>query len=226
MTPADISVVIPSLNEVGKIESCIASARDAGAQEIIVADGGSQDGTVDAAATAGADKVVHSNPGRGIQLNRGADAATGKMILFLHSDNQLGGKCLQQICDAPDAIWGAFRQRIDAPQIYYRWLEAGNALRVKLRGMPFGDQAIFVRRTDFQQGNQFVEIPLMEDYEFSRRMRKVSTPLLLHGPVTISARRWEQQGVVRQTFRNWIIQAAYGLGASPEKLAEFYRHRA
>ena len=92
-----------------------------------------------------------------------------------------------------------------------------------MRAMPFGDQAIFVRRQAFQQAGGFAEIPLMEDYEFSLRMRDVAKPVLLDGPLTISARRWQENGVLRQTARNWLIQAAYRLGASPQRLAKAYR---
>ncbi len=223
MKPADISVVVPTLNEAETIERCVQSAQHAGAEQIIIADGGSIDATVDAAQRAGATDLVHSDPGRGIQMNQGAALATNEMILFLHADNRLSGECLNQICDHPGLVWGAFRQRIDAPHNSYRGLEFGNAMRVSVRGMPFGDQAIFVRREVFEQQGRFAELPLMEDVDFSRRMRKLAKPALLDGPVIISARRWQENGIVRQTFRNWMIQVAYKCGVSTDRLAEFYR---
>ena len=123
MTPADISVVIPTINEENSIGIAIESALRAGAVDVIVADGGSTDRTADCAATAGATKVIRSLPGRGIQLNSGAVFAEKGIVLFLHADSRLAANCLQQICDHGDIVWGAFRQRIDSPQSVFRWIE-------------------------------------------------------------------------------------------------------
>jgi rSAM/selenodomain-associated transferase 2 len=225
MTPANISVVIPVINEEAVIGQAIRSAQRAGAGEIIVVDGGSHDQTWNAAIRSGAHKLVRSLPGRGVQLNAGASLVNPHQhwVLFLHADNLLDEKCLQQICDHPEAVWGAFRQQIDAAGRIYRWIERGNALRVRFRHVPFGDQAVFVRRDSFYQAGGFEEISLMEDVAFAKRMRRVARPLLLPGPVTVSARRWDRRGPVRQTLRNWWIQAAYALGVSPERLREWYR---
>ncbi|NNE00351.1 MAG: glycosyltransferase family 2 protein [Pirellulaceae bacterium] len=227
MKPQDVSIVIPTLNEAGTIGSCVQSALAAGAQEVIVSDGGSNDETERRAAESGATKVIRSLPGRGIQLNAGATFAKGDIVLFLHADNRLGEACLRQICEADQAgepiVWGAFRQRIDAPGWVYRMLEFGNALRVTVRRIPFGDQAMFVRRQTYKQEGGFAEVPLMEDVDFSKRFREIAKPTLLHGPVTVSSRRWETSGVLRQTFRNWRIQVAYALGVSPERLQDWYR---
>ena len=222
MTPEDISVVVPTLNEQASIASAIHSARAAGATQVIVSDGGSDDGTIDAATAAGASKVIRSIAGRGIQLNSGAFFAQRQYVLFLHADNTLGPDCLQQLCTAGQPVWGAFGHRIDSAKKIYRAIEFGNHLRAKYRGMPFGDQAIFVRRRVFKQQGGFAEIPLMEDVEFSRRLRRIEKPTLLPGLVTISARRWEHRGPLRQTLRNWAIQCRYTLGASPEDLRERY----
>ena len=223
MTPSDVSVVIPALNEEAAIANSVRSARQAGAEEVIIADGGSDDRTYEAARSAGASKFVRSFPGRGTQLNAGAALAEGEVLLFLHADNCLGKDCLQQICDERETAWGAFRQRIDSPRRIYRWIERGNAWRVRYRRMPFGDQAIFVRRDWFVREGGFAEVPLMEDVEFSKRMRKRSAPHLLDGPVTIDARRWEANGAIGQTLRNWSIQVSYALGTSPETLRKRYR---
>jgi hypothetical protein len=130
---------------------------------------------------------------------------------------------LEQICEHPHATWGAFRQSIDSPRKIYRAIELGNALRVRYRSMPLGDQAIFIRRSSFNEQGGFAEIPLMEDVELGKRLRKLARPLLLEGPLIISPRRWEKHGVLRQTLRNWSIQFAYALGASPESLRRRYR---
>jgi rSAM/selenodomain-associated transferase 2 len=222
MTPADISVVIPTINEVATIAAAIDSAFAAGACEVIVVDGGSSDQTIDVATRAGATKLVRSLPGRGIQLNSGAFVAEHEFLLFLHADNRLSEACLRQICQQPDCTWGAFRQRIDSSRPVFRILEAGNAWRVQYRRRPFGDQAIFVRRAIFKREGGFPEIPLMEDVEFSRRLSKIAKPLLLDGPLTVSARRWETNGVVRQTLRNWSLQVQFACGVSPEKLKRRY----
>lgn len=223
MTPSDISVVIPALNEEDSIGRCVQSAFAAGATEVIVADGGSQDATWTRASEAGATKVIRSLPGRGTQLNAGATFASNKYVLFLHADNLLGEDCLQQICQADEVAWGAFCQRIDSSKLAFRVLEWGNNLRVKFRGMPFGDQGIFVNRQTYKEQRGFDEIPLMEDVQFAQRMRKIAKPRLLPGPLTISARRWETKGVVRQTLRNWRIQIAHACGVSPERLRDWYR---
>ena len=225
MTPSQISVVIPALNEEASIARAVHSAVCCGAGEIIVVDGGSQDHTIEAAKVAGATKIVRSLPGRGIQLNSGALLVDPqqKLVLFLHADSVLDRTCLTQICEHAEAVWGAFRQRIDSRRRIYRWIEWGNNLRVRLRRMPFGDQAVFVRREVFRAVGGFDEVPLMEDVALSSRLRKIERPLLLEGPVHVDARRWEHRGPVRQTLRNWSIQFAYAVGVSPQRLNRWYR---
>lgn len=225
MTPANISVVIPAINEEAEIGGAIESARQSGAGEIIVVDGGSTDRTIAVAKQFGAAKIVRSLPGRGIQLNAGAWMVSPdqQVIVFLHADNRLDQDCLRQICECPEAIWGAFRQRIDSSARIYRWIEWGNAWRVRWRRIPFGDQAVFVRKRDFEQQGGFEEIPLMEDVAFARKMRRLAKPLLLEGPVTVNARRWQDRGPIRQTVRNWSIQIAYACGVKPERLRLWYR---
>lgn len=223
LTPRDISIVIPTLNEQTSVGIAIESAIDAGGGEIIVADGGSTDRTLSVARDAGASKIVHSFPGRGIQQNAGAAVATRDVILFLHADNRLGADCLMQIAAAGDFVWGCFHHRIDSPRRRFRSIEYGNGLRVRWSAMAFGDQAIFVRTSVFRQQGGFPEIPLMEDVELSRRLRRLRRPRLLPGPITISPRRWEKHGVVRQTLTNWSIQLAHAVGTSPEKLSRWYR---
>jgi len=222
MTPDDIGVVIPALEEAAEIGGAILSARQAGASEVIVSDGGSGDATAVRATEAGATKVVRSLPGRGIQLNSGVLLSRKPFVLFLHADGRLGSGCLRQIAEADGVGWGAFRQRIDSDRSVYRLLERGNALRVQARRMPFGDQAIFVRRSLLDEVGGVPEVPLMEDVELSRRLRRHARSLLLEGPVITSCRRWQTKGVARQTLLNWALQAAHACGASPETLARWY----
>ncbi len=222
MTPEGITVVMPALNEEQAISISVHSAVSAGATEVIVADGGSRDHTAERASEAGASSVVRSLPGRGVQMNSAAHLATGRYILFLHADNELSEQALRQICVHEDAVWGAFQQHIDSRRKVYRLIEWGNDLRVRWRKVPFGDQGIFVRRSLFEELGGFAEIPLMEDVELSHRLRKIEAPVLLQGPLQISARRWEKKGVLRQTLTNWMIQLSYSRGVSVEQLAKKY----
>ena len=115
------------------------------------------------------------------------------------------------------------RQRIDAEQTIFRVVEWGNALRVRVRAVAFGDQAIFVRRDWYLDAGGFEPVPLMEDVRLSNRLRRRGRPLLIDGPVVISPRRWQRRGVVRQTLLNWTLQMAHAMGVSPERLRDFYR---
>jgi rSAM/selenodomain-associated transferase 2 len=216
-------VVIPTRNEESVIAAAVTSALDAGAVDVIVSDGESNDDTMGRATAAGATTIIQSPPGRGTQLNRGAAAAAGDVVLFLHADNRLSTGCLRQICQCGAPQWGAFRQQIESPGLVYRLLESGNAMRVKIRRMPFGDQAIFVNKELLDQQGGIADIALMEDVELSRRLRRSARPLLLEGPVFVDPRRWRKRGVLRQTLRNWTIQAAYALGVPAARLNSWYR---
>ena len=220
-----ISVIIPALNEEVAIGQAIEGAWQAGAEEVIVVDGGSGDQTVRRAEARKA-KVVCSEPGRGQQQNLGASVASGDVYLFLHADNSLSVDALDQvraILADPRVVTGGFRQRIDAPGIRYRVLEFGNELRAKLLRLPYGDQGIFVRRETFDEVGGFPNIPLMEDVGLLRRLRKFRRPAILPGPVIVNPRRWQRHGIFRQTLRNWTLLAAYFAGVAPERLAGYYK---
>jgi len=220
-----LSIVIPTLNEQANISAAIAHAWRLEPWEVIVCDGGSNDGTPHLAQQQGA-QLIASSPGRGVQLNAGAGAATGHVLLFLHADTWLEPIAAQQLdCALADSRveWGAFRQAIDAPGWRYRALEWGNALRAKRWRLPYGDQAIFVRQSLFQDLGGFADHPVMEDADLSSRLRKIAPPALLSGPLHISARRWRHAGVVGQTLRNWAFLWLWKLGVSPHKLAKWYR---
>ena len=219
-----LSVIIPTLNESSSIAGCVKSARELGATEIIVADGGSVDDTGAIADSQDA-QVVAAPPGRGMQMNAGAAASTGDVLLFLHADNWLPPEAREQIEQAlrdPAVVHGAFRQRIDAPGRRYRWLEAGNAFRARQLDTPYGDQALFVRRTAWEAIGGFPDQPLMEDVVIARRLRRLGRPALLEGPLHVSARRWQENGVLQQTLTNWGLLAAWMVGVSPGRLASWY----
>jgi rSAM/selenodomain-associated transferase 2 len=223
--PAEIAVIIPTLNEAAGIAETIASATGAG--QVIVSDGESVDGTVGIAESIAGVRVVRGRRGRGEQLARGAALAELPVLLFLHADCRLGATALEQVARhfrcGSDRGWGAMRQRIESDGWRYRLLEWGNGWRVRYRGLPFGDQAMFVLRDWYDQAGGFEPIPLMEDLRLSQRLRRRSRPALLDGPVRVDSRRWRRTGVVRQTLVNWGLQAGHAAGVSPTTLAERYR---
>lgn len=219
------SVIIPCINEASSIAGSIQSAWQAGAAEVIVVDGGSTDQTCDIAAELNT-KLLSSSPGRGKQQHLGAQQAVGDVLLFLHADCRLSTDCIRQVMRAMQYSrlkYGVFRQKIQNSGWQYRWLEKGNAARVSLFGLAYGDQAIFIDRDFYFQLGGFPQSVLMEDVALMRRARKLSRPRLLPGPVLVSSRRWETRGIIKQTLINWTILSAYFLGASPERLARIYR---
>ena len=222
-----VSVIIPALNESANIAAAVESARNAGVEQVIVSDGGSQDDTVEIAKKHGA-QVIFSDPGRAIQQNAGAVEAHGEILLFLHADCQLPADAVTQIANLITegrASFGAFRQEIDASGWGYRCLSAGNAARVRYLGLAYGDQGIFVKRELFQQVGGFPAEPLMEEVVLMKRLRENGPAALLTGPLKVDARRWQSRGIVTQTLRNWCMLAAFQLGVSPKKLVQFYpRH--
>jgi rSAM/selenodomain-associated transferase 2 len=222
-----ISVVIPIWNEAERVAGAIERAWGAGADQVIVAvaDGEADDRT-EAVATRCRCRVVRSRRGRGAQQNAGARAATGDVLLFLHADTWLAAGAIGQLRSAirdRRVVFGAFEQRIEAAGWLYRALERGNTLRAKRFGRPYGDQGIFVRRKVFLEAGGFPEVRLLEDLLLVRRLSRRWRPKILPGPIFVSARRWQKNGVVRQTARNWLLLAAHRLGASPDELARFYK---
>lgn len=218
---------MPVWNEAGQVQAALEAAWGAGADEVIVVDGGSRDRSVDLA-LAGRCRLLQTSPGRAHQQNAGAQVASGEVLLFLHADNRLprdGVRQIREACRSPAVQFGAFRQAIAAPGTAFRALEWGNAARVRWRGIPFGDQAIFVRRATFFQVGGFPDVPLLEDVILSQSLRALAWPVLLPGPLQVNPRRWQKHGVIRQTLRNWRILISFACGATPDSLARLYpRH--
>lgn len=220
-----LSVVIPTLHEEASIEPAIQSVRAAGIDEIIVVDGGSSDRTVAIAESLGVN-VLLSEPGRGSQMNLGAAAATGNFVIFLHADCRLPENTLTIVRETfrtANVVAAGFRQTIRESANRYRMLEFGNRLRVQLFGWVYGDQALVVRKSSFESVGRFRNIPLMEDLELSKRLKTIGKIVLLDALLEVDARRWKQTGVIYQTLRNWIFVVLFHLGASPERLALWYR---
>lgn len=223
MTPS-ISIIIPTLNEAAIVADAVQRARACHPHEVIVVDGGSADRTCEILRE-GDCRLLHSARGRALQQNLGAQQSTGDVLLFLHADNWLDPAGLGQITSAlddPRVEAGCFRQRIESPRRAYRVIEWGNALRASWLRVPYGDQAIFIRRQLFEAVGRFPEVPLMEDVMLMRQVRRRTRLALLPGPLHVSPRRWQQQGLVRQTLRNWILVTAAMLGVSPRRLGRFY----
>ena len=228
-----LSVVMPVLDEAAGIANALAALAPlrAAGHEVIVADGGSTDGTP-ALAAAGADRVIAAPRGRARQMNAGAAAARGEVLLFLHADTRLppGADRLVRQALAGGAHWGRFDVRIvgdgGGDSTMFPVIAALMNLRSRLSGIATGDQAIFVRRPLFKQLGGYVEQPLMEDVELCRRLKALpgaGAPACLRERVATSGRRWLSHGVWRTIVLMWRLRWRYWRGASPEQLARLYR---
>jgi len=224
-----ISIVMPVLNEAPGIEQalCALQALRASGHELIVVDGGSTDGSARLAASL-ADRVFNSERGRANQMNHGARAARGDVLLFLHVDTSLPERAPQLILEAMARTtrqWGRFDVHIDSTRWLLRIVGALMNLRSRLTGMCTGDQAIFVSRQLFLGVGGFPPIALMEDIALARELRRVSPPLCVATAVRTSARRWERDGTVRTILLMWWLRMRYFFGASPAHLARIYDRR-
>jgi rSAM/selenodomain-associated transferase 2 len=216
-----LSVVIPALNEAGVIRAALEALAPLRARghEVIVADGGSEDGTAQIAAAL-CDRVVLAARGRAAQMNAGAAAAGGDALVFLHADTRLPALADELIFNALQAhSWGRFDVEIDGRHWMLKAVACAMSLRSRLTGIATGDQAIFVRRAAFRG---FPEIALMEDVAFSRAMKRSARPACLRSRVVTSGRRWEARGVLRTILLMWRLRLMYFLGAPPEALARIY----
>ena len=219
-----ISVVIPALNEAASIGAAVSSAIAPGV-EVIVVDGGSEDDTLRLAEYAGA-RVLAVAGGRAAQQNAGARAGSGDALLFLHADTLLPQDWATQVHAAladPEVALGAFRLSIAGATRTERLVAAAANLRSRSFGVPYGDQALFLRRATFDALGGFAPLPFMEDWDLAHRARRLGRIRLVDAAVVTSSRRWRRLGPLRTTFVNAAIIAAFRCGVAPERLARAYR---
>ena len=220
------SIVVPVLNEAPSIVAtltALAPFRQRGC-EVIVVDGGSDDGTPGLAAPL-ASRVMAAPRGRAAQMNAGAAAARDDILIFLHADTKLPEDADRRIAEAlaqSSRVWGRFDVRIEGRHPLLPFIASLMNARSRLSGIATGDQAMFVRRPAFEAVGGFADIALMEDIEISRQLKALSPPLCLRDKVVTSGRRWEKRGVLRTILTMWRLRLAYFCGAAPAALARRY----
>jgi rSAM/selenodomain-associated transferase 2 len=223
-----LSVIIPVLDESQIINQTLnhllerPSSRHA---EIIVVDGSPQRNTIKVISHAGIKKVA-AQKGRGTQMNQGARMATGDILLFLHADTCLEKGALKNIAETSkrgDIVGGAFHLGIRSEKKAFRIIEMAVKVRTRITRIPYGDQAIFLKRDRFCQIHGFKEIPIMEDVELMQRIKKRGWKIaILPQRAYTSPRRWFKEGIFHCTYRNWLIMLLYLMGASPHRLSQYY----
>jgi rSAM/selenodomain-associated transferase 2 len=224
-----LSIIIPTLDEAEGIETtltALAGMRSRGVQ-IIVVDGGSEDGTPGIAAHA-ADVVMGAPRGRALQMNVGAQAAKGNALLFLHADSvppAQADECVLHALGEGKRCWGRFDVHIAGANPLLRLVATLMNWRSRLTGIATGDQGMFMTRTAFEAVGGFPAIPLMEDIAMSRALKALSRPACVRERIATSGRRWERHGVLRTIALMWRLRAAYFFGADPVRLALRYRER-
>ncbi len=224
-----LSIVVPVLDEARHLETLLAElASTAPGVEVVVADGGSRDGSAEIAARAAGTRVVSGERGRARQMNLGAAAATGEALLFLHADTRLppgaSGAILRALAD-PAVAYGRFDVRFDNPGPAFRLIAGLMNLRSRLTGICTGDQAIFVRRAAFAALGGYPPISLMEDIELTRRLKRVGRFAPLRLQVTTAARKWEREGVARTVVLMWTLRLLHLCGVGPDRLHRWYYGR-
>jgi rSAM/selenodomain-associated transferase 2 len=218
-------VIVPTLNEAQNLPRALSVIQNTANAEIIVVDGGSEDETVSIAKAHHAN-VIPVSPGRAGQMNCGAAAATGDILLFLHADTCLPDRWdywIRQTLAQPGVVAGAFGLQIDAQSLELRLVEWGVNVRSRLFQFPYGDQAIFLRAQVFHDQGGFPDLPIMEDFELIRQLRRRGRVAIPPAAVTTSGRRWQKLGVLRTTLINQLIIAGYFAGVAPPKLMSWYR---
>ncbi len=225
-----LSIIIPALNEAEGITAVLDSLQSLRGRgvEVIVADGGSSDATVDLARER-VDRVLESAPGRALQMNAGAAAARGEILCFLHADSRLpegaDGLIVEGLARSRRS-WGRFDVSIAGSHPMLHVIAQLMNWRSRLTGIATGDQGLFLTRSLFEAAGRFPEIALMEDLALTRQLKRYGPPLCIAHRLTTSGRRWEKHGLWRTVLLMWRLRFAYWLGADPDRLARQYaRHK-
>jgi rSAM/selenodomain-associated transferase 2 len=224
-----LSIIVPVLNEAATIAAHLAALAPLRARgtEVIVVDGSSEDGTA-GQARAHADRVLAAPRGRASQMNAGAQAAKGDVLLFLHADTRLPADADRLIQDAlatDGRVWGRFDVAIEGHHPLLPVIAALMNARSRLTGIATGDQAIFAVREAFEAVGGYAGLPLMEDIVLSRDLKRLSRPACLAARAKTSGRRWETHGVIRTILTMWRLRLAFFAGADPRNLAVAYGYR-
>ena len=215
MPTKEISIIIPTLNEEETIVQCLETVVDIPGIEVIVADGGSTDKTVEIVGQYRDVKVVTSEIGRSIQMNKGAGYARGEILLFLHADCILPGDVfsnIQNVFGGDPFVGGAFKIRLLSDKFSYRLIEMGINFRSNLFKLPYGDQGLFVKRSVFNELSGFREMSNCEDLDFVCRLKKQGKIIILNERISSSIRRWKNHGILQTSLRNQFLLASYILG--------------
>jgi rSAM/selenodomain-associated transferase 2 len=222
------SIIIPVLNESSVINHTVEQVCRIGSgfdMEVIVIDGDSQGRTINVLRNSEIIKGI-SPRGRGEQMDKGASFAHGEILLFLHTDTELPANALRTISTVmgdKEYAGGAFDLGIKSARPIFRLMEKFVHVRTRLTRIPYGDQAIFLRKEVFDKMKGFKKIPLMEDVEFMKRIKRSGYKIrMIPQKVKTSPRRWEKEGVIYCTLRNWMLRGLYHLGVQPDKLVKFY----
>jgi len=220
----DISIIIPVLNESKFIENVCQRIHEMGNyREILVVDGGSQDETCQLAAPYAS--VLSSRQGRAIQMNTGAQSATGQILWFLHADCIPHPNSIDAIIDTIQnghIVGGAFAYHLDADGLIYRVSEGLSNYKNKIFNIFYGDMGIFIKKGIFEMMGGYQEIPLMEDIDLCLRLKKMGKTVILPQQIVTSARRWKKEGPIKNIIRNWLLQLGWILGISADSLAKYY----
>jgi rSAM/selenodomain-associated transferase 2 len=220
-----ISIIIPILNEEKNISIALENIeRLDGEKEVIVVDGGSIDNTVDIAKKKGV-MLLSSQKGRGCQMNKGAEAANGDMLLFLHADTKLPDNAILEInkvMKAPESIGGRFDVGFDDDRFVFKLIAFLMNWRSRLTGIFTGDQAVFIRKNIFKDIGGYLEIPLMEDIALSKKMKKRGKTACINDCIITSARKWKEEGIIKTILLMWFLRLLYFFKISPIFLSRIY----
>ncbi|NOR72397.1 MAG: glycosyltransferase [Mariprofundaceae bacterium] len=226
MSDHTVAIVVPLLNEAKSLSQLFQLLDGLDADEIVQVDGGSEDGSLELLGKSPF-RWLQSKKGRASQMNAGASICQSEMLLFLHADTEIDAAAIASARDAmadSEVVGGRFDLKLSGRHPMLRLIEQMINLRSRFTKISTGDQAMFVRRDVFEKLGGFSDQPLMEDIEFSRRLKQQGRVACLHDRVTTSSRRWEQSGMLRTILLMWKLRFLYWTGVSPERLATMYHH--